>query len=145
MIHGIQCKQAGGHFDAKSSLGPEALPGGEGGRWDEELHSKLRFSTYEESSDVQDADTIEWGKNIWENPEEVDKLPKPERRRNIDWAKMARETAARMKIAPSENVLASAGRAVKTLFDSQAAALSLHAFYQACRDHEAQRLSELRS
>ena len=127
------------------SLGPDALPGGEGGRWDEELHSKLRFSTYEESSDVQDADTIEWGKNIWENPEEVDKLPKPERRRNIDWAKMARETAARMKIAPSENVLASAGRAVKTLFDSQAAALSLHAFYQACRDHEAQRLSELRS
>ena len=45
----------------------------------------------------------------------------------------------------SENVLAGAARAVKTLFDSQAAALNLHAFYQACQDHEAQRISQLHS
>lgn len=126
-------------------LGPEALPGGEGGRWDEELHAKLRFSTHGKSADHQDADSIEWGKNIWENPEEIEKLPKPERTRDADWARMARTTAARMKVAPPESVLAGADRAVKTLFDSQAAALTLHAFYQACRDHEAQRLSEGRS
>ena len=121
------------------SLGPEALPGGaQGGRWDEELHAKLTFSTSGESADHEDADAIEWGKNIWENLEEVDKLPKPERKR--DWARMARTMAARMKVVPCEDVLAGADRAVKTLLDLQAAALSLHAFYQACRDHEAQRL-----
>eukprot|EP00930_Biecheleria_cincta_P039787 TRINITY_DN27318_c0_g1_i1.p1 TRINITY_DN27318_c0_g1~~TRINITY_DN27318_c0_g1_i1.p1 ORF type:complete len:893 (-),score=179.64 TRINITY_DN27318_c0_g1_i1:51-2729(-) len=126
------------------SLGPEALPGGDAGRWDEELHSKLRFNTYGESVDQPDADGIEWGKNIWEDPEEVDKLPKPERRRETDWARMARTSAAQMQIAPSQSVMAGADRAVKTLFDPTAAALTLHAFYQACRDHDAQRLSEHR-
>ena len=56
------------------------------------------------SADHEDADAIEWGKNIWENPEEVDKLPKPERKR--DWARMARTMAARMKVVPCEDVLA---------------------------------------